>query len=127
MHELQNNAETRNDWVVGAFGAVHPDGKHGVFHLLAFAGGRTRNARRITQHVHVPHRPFGAHCSILSKRGATKLARSAYFANGHLDVTSWGLKNLNLFCVDPLIVYQDMSSPSTIGAVTKGVETRIRY
>lgn len=128
MSELQNNDETRDDWdvlLLGAFGAVHPDRKHGVFHLLAFAGGRTRKARRVSQHVHVPHRPFGAHCYILSKRGAAKLARSAYIANGHLDVTAWGLKRLNLFCVDPLLAYQDMSSPSTIGAVTKGVETRI--
>ena len=128
MHELQSNEEMRDTWdvvLLGSFGAIHPDGRYGVFRLLSFAGGRRRKRRNVTSHCHIPQRPFGMHAYILSKRGAKKLVRHAYVANGHVDVTAWGLRELVLLCADPLIAHQDMKSQSTIGAVTRGIETRI--
>ena len=128
IREMEDNSEMKDNWdviLLGAFGAIKPDGRYGVFRLPSFAAGRRRKRRKVSLHCHVPERPFGMHAYILSRRGAEKLVRAASIANGHVDVTAWGLHSLVLVCRDPLIAYQDMDSPSTIGAVTRGLETKI--
>jgi GR25 family glycosyltransferase involved in LPS biosynthesis len=116
------------DWDVlflGALGCVHPDGKFGLNRIAGFMSGGGRKRRRITPHIHVPHRPLGAHAYALSKRGAAKLLQGASKVTGHVDVVAWGLPNLKVYCVHPMLVYQGMEAQSTIGAVTKGLETKL--
>ena len=129
LQELENYEQTQNNnWdviLLGALGCVHPDGKHGINRIAGFMAGGNRKRRQVTPHCYIPQRPMGMHAYLLSKRGARKLLQQAWYASGHVDVIAWGLRNLDILCVHPFLARQAMQSPSTIGAVTKGVETRI--
>ena len=61
---------------------------------------------------------------VLSKNGASKLLQKAWYATYHVDCVIWGIRDLHLYICDPLLVYQD-TSPSTVGAITSGIETLI--
>ena len=57
------------DWdvlLVGALGCVHPEGRYGLNRVNAFVSGGGRTPRRVSDHVHVPRRPFGTHAYALS-------------------------------------------------------------
>jgi len=126
VNELQDNVETRDQWdvlLLGAFSCVHPERKYGMYRAQALLLGGGRKQRRVTDHVQIPHRPLGTHAYILSKRGAEKLMRCASKATWHVDCVVWGMQELNLYVCDPMLVFQDTDSQSTVGAVTKGVET----
>lgn len=127
IDELQDNVEFRDKWdvlLLGAFSCVHPDGRQGVANRgQAFLLGDGRRPRRVTSHIHIPHRPLGTHAYILSQRGARKLLSLASRATWHVDCVIWGIRELNLFLCDPMLAFQDAESPSSLGAVTKGVET----
>ena len=110
--------------LLGGLGCVNPNGGYGPYHIPAFMSGGRRKPRRISEHIHIPMRPFGTHAYVLSKRGAEKLLRLAYKATYHVDCVIWGIQQLDLYMVHPLLVYQD-SSPSTVGAITSGIETWI--
>eukprot|EP00536_Pseudo-nitzschia_multiseries_P004115 jgi/Psemu1/9282/gm1.9282_g len=125
--------ETRDgNWDViflGALGCVHPDGKYGLNRIAAFFAGGGRQPRRTLEgapHCHVPRRPLGAHAYIVSKRGANKLLEGCYRASGHVDVVAWGMPGLTVVSAHPMLAHQNNTgSPSTIGAVTRGIETRL--
>ncbi|VEU33701.1 unnamed protein product [Pseudo-nitzschia multistriata] len=125
--------ETRDgNWDVvflGALGCVHPEGRHGLNRIAAFFAGGGRVPRRTLEgapHCHVPRRPLGAHAFVLSKRGAGKLLKGCSRASGHVDVVAWGMPDLGVVSVHPMLAHQNNTgSPSTIGAVTGGIETRI--
>jgi GR25 family glycosyltransferase involved in LPS biosynthesis len=126
IDELQDNPKTRDSWdvlLLGAFSCVHPEKRYGVFRGQAFLLGGGRQPRRITSHIHIPHRPLGTHAYILSQRGARKLLQLASRATWHVDCVIWGIRELDLFLCDPMLVFQDAESPSSVGAVTKGLET----
>jgi len=126
IDELQQNEEFRDNWdvlLLGAFGPVHPQGKHGPSRANAIVAGGGRERRRVTEHCQVPRRPFGTHAYVITKRGAEKLLRNAWFAAGHADCVMWGVKELNLLSCDPVLARQDMNSASTIGVVPWGPET----
>lgn len=129
LNELENCEETSGgNWDViflGALGCVHPEGKYGLNRIAAFMSGGGRKNRQVTEHCHVPRRALGAHAYVLSKRGAEKLLRYAWTASGHVDVVAWGVPQLNILSVHPMLAHQDMRSQSTIGAITRGVETRL--
>lgn len=124
--------DTRNgNWDViflGALGCVHPEGRHGLNRIAGTMSGGLRKPRRLLEgapHCHIPRRPLGAHAYILSKRGARKLLESCWRVSGHVDVVAWGLPTLKVVSVHPMLAHQNMGSVSTIGAVTKGLETRL--
>ena len=133
--ELDTNPETCNKWdvlILGAFGSVHPNGKHGLRDTNAIVVGGQRRPKqlfRTSQNqilIHVPRRPFGTHAYVLSKRGATKLLSLAWFASGHVDCVIWGIRDLNMYCCDhegKMLAYQNTTAPSTIGIVPWGPET----
>lgn len=126
VEELQSNPDTRDQWdvlLLGAFSCVHPERKYGIYRLQAGLLGGGRKQRRVSENIQVPHRPLGTHAYILSKRGAQKLMQRASKATWHVDCVMWGIKELDLYICDPMLVFQDTSSPSTVGAVTKGIET----
>merc|ERR1711957_305888 len=68
------------------------------------------------EHCYVPRRPLGTHAYVLSRSGARKLIRRAFYASGHLDCVIWGIRELKLLMCHPMLAYQDMSSVSTIGS-----------
>jgi GR25 family glycosyltransferase involved in LPS biosynthesis len=126
IDELQDNPETKDNWdvlLLGAFSCVHPERKYGKYRPQAWLLGDGRKQRRVTQHIQIPHRPLGTHAYILSQRGARKLLNRASKATWHVDCVVWGIRELDLFICDPMLVFQDTESPSTVGAVTTGIET----
>lgn len=126
--ELEECEETKNWWdvlMVGALGCVEPRGKYGLNRVHAFVGGGGRKVRQYTKHCHSPRRPFGTHAYVLSKRGAAKLLQRASLASYHVDAVAWGLQDLNLLVLHPMIAHQAFEAPSTIGAVTNGFETHL--
>lgn len=126
VDELQENPETRDNWdvlLLGAFSCVHPERKYGQYRFQAWLLGGMWRQRRVSANIQVPLRPLGTHAYILSKRGAEKLLRRASKATWHVDCVIWGLTDLDLYICDPMLVFQDTESPSTVGAVTKGLET----
>lgn len=134
LREIDENCEeTKNgNWDViflGALGCVHPEGKHGLNRIAAFFAGGGRTPHRHLNgapHCHIPRRPLGAHAYIVSKRGAQKLVDGCWRASGHVDVVAWGMPDLVVISVHPMLAYQNNTgSPSTIGAVTSGLETRL--
>jgi len=128
IDELQENQETRDKWdvlLLGALGCVHPDGKHGLNRISALVAGGGRKPKRVSTHVHIPRRPFGTHAYVLTKGGAKKLIHHAWIVNGHVDVVAWGVRDLCIVACHPMLAHQSMETPSTIGAVTSGIETWI--
>ena len=124
--ELEAHPETAGgNWdvlLLGALGCVHPQGKYKLNRINAFVAGGGRVTRRVTEHCHVPRRPFGTHAYALSRRGAAKLLGKASLATGHVDAVAWGIRELALLCCDPMLAHQAMEAPSTIGAITGGME-----
>jgi GR25 family glycosyltransferase involved in LPS biosynthesis len=128
VQELEDHEDTKDQWdvlLLGGLGCVNPDPReYGPYNIPAFFSGGCRTPRLVTEHCHVPKRPFGTHAYVLSQRGAKKLLKLAWKAAYHVDCVIWGMEELNLYICDPLLVYQD-SSPSTVGAITSGIETWI--
>jgi GR25 family glycosyltransferase involved in LPS biosynthesis len=128
VKELDENPEARDAWdalLLGGLGCINPNQRYGPYHIAAFCTGGSRPPpRRVTEHCHVPKRPHGTHAHVLSKRGAANLLTLAPRITYHVDVVMWGLKGLNLLICDPLLAFQD-DSPSTVGAITSGIETWI--
>lgn len=113
---------------LGALGCVHPEGKYGLNRIAAVMSGGLRRPQRVLEgapHCHVPKRPLGAHAYLLSKRGAQKLLDNCWRVSGHVDVVAWGMPDLKVVSVHPMLAHQNMGSVSTIGAITKGLETRL--
>lgn len=127
IQELEQ-AVGKESWdvlLLGGLGCVNPNPRgYGSYWIPALVSGGCRKPQRITEHIHIPMRPFGTHAYVLSKRGAAKLLDRAWKATYHVDCVIWGMLDLDLYMVDPLLVYQD-SSPSTVGAITSGPETWI--
>jgi GR25 family glycosyltransferase involved in LPS biosynthesis len=126
VDELQGNPETMDNWdvlLLGAFSCVHPQKKYGQYRFQALLLGDGKRQRRVSTNIQIPHRPLGTHAYILSKRGAAKLLGRASKATWHVDCVIWGIRDLNLYLCDPMLVFQDTESPSTVGAVTRGLET----
>jgi len=125
--ELEECAATRDTWdvlLLGALGCVHPAGQHGLNRINAFVSGGGRKAGFVTEHVHVPRRPFGTHAYALSRRGAAKLLRRCSMASMHVDAVAWGLPELNLYCCHPMLAHQAFAD-STIGDTKGGIEERM--
>ena len=126
--ELEADPEVGPTWdvlMLGALGCVHPEGKHGLNRINSFISGGGRRARRVTERIYVPRRPYGCHAYLLSHRGAAKLMARASLANWHVDGVAWGIRDLNLYCVAPLLAHQAFVDPSTLGATMRGLEARI--
>ena len=129
VEELQACAETRDQWdvlLIGALGCVHPEGRHGLNRINAFVSGGGRKRRRVTEQIHVPRRPFGTHAYALSKRGAAKLLARAPIATMHVDAVAWGLPELQLYCVHPMLAHQAFDD-STIGGTQRGPEALLPH
>ena len=129
LAELDACPETKDyQWdvlLLGALGSVHPQGRYGLNRIASYMAGGQRRTRQVTTHIHVPRRPMGMHCYVLTRRGARKLLQQASRVAGHVDVIAWGLRNLTLLACHPMLAHQAMTAPSTIGAVTVGLETRL--
>ena len=128
ISELEACAEARGTWdvlLIGALGCVNPSGRHGLNRINAFVSGGGRKPRKLSEHIHVPRRPFGTHAYALSKRGAAKLLRRASKASIHVDAVAWGLPELNIYCVHPMLAYQAFDQPTTIGDTSGGLEERL--
>jgi len=118
----------RDTWdviLVGALGCVHPQGRHGLNRINAIVSGGGRRPSQVSEHVHVPRRPYGCHAYLLHRRGARKLLQRAPLAAYHVDGVAWGLRDLDILCVDPLLAFQGLTAPSTLGAVESGIEGRL--
>jgi len=112
------------DWdvmMIGALGLVHPERKYGLLWLFHFlpsllflptSGMRWRP--RVSSAVHVPLRPAGTHAYVISPAGARKLLDACPRANYHVDVAAWGMRELQLFCTNPLLAKQTHGD-TTIG------------
>ena len=130
QHLIEEIQKYDPDWdvlLLGGFGCVHPsrDGDHPIYRLPAWLAGGRRTPRRVSKHWHVPRRPFGAHAYVLSPRGARLLLSRASRVAYHVDVVAWGLPELKLYSCDPMLVFQDSTTPSTLGGKTRGWETWI--
>ena len=108
--------------MLGALGCVRPDGKYHLNRMHAIVAGGRRKARQVTDHCHIPNRPFGTHAYVLSRRGAQKLLDKAAKAAAHVDAVAWGIKDLQLLLTHPMLAYQGFEEPSTIGSITDGWE-----
>jgi GR25 family glycosyltransferase involved in LPS biosynthesis len=125
--ELEETVGT-GEWdvlLLGGLGCINPSKRYGAFVIPAFCSGGCRPPRTISEHIHIPMRPFGTHAYALSKRGAEKLLQLARKAAYHVDCVIWGMPELDLFICDPLLAYQDYSCISTVGSITSGIETMI--
>ena len=129
--------------LLGAIGCVHPEKKFGVNLVPSLVGGKWRKTRTVadvfveqrniieeeaeeedsihsetkklvSSLLHVPLCPYGCHAYILSPRGATKLLNNCNRASYHVDVVAWGIKELNLLAIHPLIAWQT-NHDTTIG------------
>jgi len=121
-------AATGGDWdvlLVGALGCVHPAGHYGLNRINAFFAGGGRRPKWVSPHVAVPRRPFGTHAYVVSRRGAEKLHAKLTKASYHIDGVAWGIQDLDLYIVHPMLAHQAFTAPSTIGGVVQGIETRI--
>lgn len=129
LEQLDACPETQNyQWdvlLLGALGSVHPHGHYGWNRIASYMAGGQRRTRQVTANIHVPRRPMGMHCYVLTQRGARKLLAQANRVSGHVDVVAWGLRNLTILSGHPMLAHQAMATPSTIGAVTAGLETRL--
>ena len=72
-----------------------------------------------------PLRPAGTHAYVISPAGARKLLAGCPRANYHVDVAAWGLRALQLFCVNPLLAKQTHAD-TTIGGNQARTEARTR-
>lgn len=134
LHELVTELENsspeigNNRWdalLLGGFSCVHPQHRYGMYRVQAFLLGDGKAPHHVTRRIHRPHRPLGGYAYLLSKQGAQKLLNKASRATFHLDCVMYGVLDFVYIC-DPLLVFQDMEeSPSTIGSVIKGLETRL--
>jgi glycosyl transferase family 25 len=126
LEELQRHPQTAETWdvlLLGAFSCVHPDQRYGMFRVQAILLGDGRKPRFVTPHCHVPHRPLGTFGYILTKRGARKLLQRAYKPGWHVDCVAWSDPALELYMAHPMLVHQDMTTGSTVGSATTGLET----
>jgi GR25 family glycosyltransferase involved in LPS biosynthesis len=64
--------------------------------------------------LHVPMCPYGCHAYILSPKGASKLLSNCKRASFHVDAVAWGILDLNLFAIHPLIAKQT-NEDTTLG------------
>ena len=65
-------SELPADWdvlLIGALGAVHPEKRYGLNLPVALVAGGRRAPRKISPRLHVPLRPMGTHCYLISPRG----------------------------------------------------------
>lgn len=111
-------ADLPDDWdvlLLGALGAVHPK-YYGLNLMHAMMAGGMHWPRWVSPSIHTPLRPFGTHAYVISARGAKKLLAAAPRASYHVDVVAWGLRQLRLFAVHPLIAKQTHGD-TTIGAL----------
>ena len=129
-----NKADLVEKWdvlLVGALGCVHPDRKYGFNIIPALVGGMKKwrsiikladldNNQCTTDEsvpfVHVPLCPLGCHAYIISPRGASKLIDACLRASYHVDVVAWGLPDLDIVALHPLIAWQTHSD-TTIGGL----------
>jgi len=127
LHEavegLEACLETKETWdvlILGGFGSIHPRGQRGMRDVNSLVLGDSRSPRIISTTdrltLHLPRRPFGTQAYVLSRRGADKLVKEAWYAAGHVDCVIWGIQKLNIVCCDPLLAHQNMSFASTIGS-----------
>ena len=113
-------AELPSDWdvlLLGALGAVHPK-YYGINVLHAVMAGGMHWPKWLSESIHTPLRPFGTHAYVISERGAKKLLAAAPRASYHVDVVAWGVSNLRLFAVHPLLAKQTHGD-TTIGMSRK--------
>uniref|UniRef100_A0A7S2NN96 Uncharacterized protein n=1 Tax=Haptolina brevifila TaxID=156173 RepID=A0A7S2NN96_9EUKA len=73
----------------------------------------------LSESIHTPLRPFGTHAYVISERGAKKLLAAAPRASYHVDVVAWGVSNLRLFAVHPLLAKQTHGDTTIGGAVDR--------
>jgi len=64
--------------------------------------------------IHTPACPYGMHAYILSSRGAKKLLKECPRASFHVDVVAWGIRDLKMFAIHPLMAWQTHTD-TTIG------------
>lgn len=127
VKELDGCPEAHGEWdvlMIGAIGCVNPERSFGLNRINSFVSGGGRTPKRLSEHIHVPRRPFGTHAYVLSKRGAAKLLRVASLASMHVDAVAWGIQELNLYCVHPMLAHQAFDD-STVGGTQRGPEALI--
>lgn len=122
--------------LLGAMGCVHPHRKYGFNIIASLVGGiqkwrKTRHVanlnidlnennghvsstEKLLPFIHVPMCPYGMHAYIITPRGASKLLNACPRASFHVDVVAWGLKELNIFAIHPLVAWQT-NYDTTIG------------
>jgi len=127
LSKLQIADESWDVLLLGAIGCVHPQKRgFGLNIIPCLVGGKWRQMRRIANlaHaentagcVHIPMCPYGCHAYVISPKGAAKLLRRCKDgASYHVDVVAWGLPNLRIYAVHPLLVHQS-NLDTTIGGL----------
>jgi len=110
-------SELPADWdvlLIGALGAVHPDKRYGLNLPVALVAGGMRRPRRLSERLHVPLRPMGTHCYLISPRGAAALLACLPRACFHVDAAAWGRREISLLATHPMLARQSHED-STIG------------
>ena len=131
---ISNNDRDHHDkeWdvlLLGALGCVHPDKKkYGLNLFSCLVGGKWRKTRFVSgldvdgiencknSCIHVPMCPYATHAYILSPTGAKKLLQHCPRACYHVDVIAWGLTDLNILAIHPLLSWQT-NNDTTIGGL----------
>lgn len=109
------------DWdvcLLGAVACISPDVEPLPMKFYSFLSGGGRpspgKTRKVSDHLFVPHRPAGTHAYIVSLSGAAKLKRLLPKARYHVDLSSWALPELNLYCAVEQLATQNFEEASTV-------------
>lgn len=132
--------------LLGALGCVHPQkSKFGLNWIPSLVGGKWRKTGRVANlpsctitnssmttdqqaveevgtkimpapFLHRPMCPYGMHAYIITPQGAAKLLKRCLRASYHVDVVAWGLQELDIISIHPLIAWQT-NDDTTIGGL----------
>lgn len=129
LNALDDSKQNWDVLLLGALGCVHPYKKFGLNIAASLVGGKWRKMKHIANvclsnktvsprskesFLHIPLCPYGMHAYILTPNGARKLLKRFNKATFHVDVAAWGLRDLDLIALHPLVAWQT-NEDTTIG------------
>ena len=128
--ELSQTIEPIDVLLLGGLGRVHPEGYDGLMGIsLSHLIGGSREPKVLSESLHIPMRAGGTHGYMITLKGAKKLLALLPKANYHVDIVAWGLPEINLAIVKPLVVYQRFTDLSLIDSATplNGEDIRLPF
>jgi len=113
--------ELPEDWdicLLGAVGCIATEREALPMKVygLVTGGGRASpgKTRSVSPNLYVPYRPAGTHAYMVSQKGAAKLARLCPKPRYHVDLTAWGLQELNLYSAKEHLATQRFDDDTTV-------------